>query len=108
MKYKPAVVDIEVEDKYDLSSFGFNAYIIHTPGHTYGSMSIIVDNEIALVGDAMSGLFNSICPPFALDTKLMAESWKRLLDTGCSVYLPSHGTEDSREFVSKQYEKYSL
>lgn len=109
MKYKPVISDIDVDDKYDLSSLGFNAYVIYTPGHTYGCMSIVVDDEIALVGDAMVGTSkNSVYPPFALNTKLMIESWKVLLDTGCSVFLPSHGTENSRELVLKQYEKYSV
>lgn len=108
MKYIPVTVDFEVDDYYDLSSLGFNAYIIHTPGHTEGSLSIIVDDEIAVVGDAMFGIFkNSVYPPFAANPQRMVESWKRLLDTGCSLFLPSHGTENSRELVLKQYKYYS-
>jgi len=35
----------KTEEKIDLNDFGFNAYIIHKPGHTSGSMSVVVDNE---------------------------------------------------------------
>ncbi|UTB31789.1 MAG: hypothetical protein NKF70_09735 [Methanobacterium sp. ERen5] len=50
-------------------------------------MSIIIDNKIAIVGDAMFGIFgNSIYPPFADNPKIMIESWGKLLDTGCSSF----------------------
>ncbi len=69
---------------------------------------MIVNNEIALVGDAMVGMFkNSIYPPFACDTEQMVESWGKLLETGCSLFLPAHGTENSRELVEKQYNTYA-
>ncbi|MCX7745988.1 MAG: MBL fold metallo-hydrolase [Clostridia bacterium] len=109
LKYEPVQGDIFVEDTCDLADMGFNMRIIHTPGHTMGSTSVIVDSEIALVGDTMFGVFqNSIFPPFANDQKLMIKSWKRLLDTGCRVFIPSHGTENTRELVEQQYEKYKI
>jgi glyoxylase-like metal-dependent hydrolase (beta-lactamase superfamily II) len=69
-------------------------------------MSLIVDDEIALVGDCMFGVFKgSAFPPFALDVKQMIISWGKLLNTGCHLYLPSHGTADSRELVQRDYDK---
>lgn len=107
VKYKPVDYDITVEDKYDLSRFGFNAYIIHTPGHSIGSISVIVDNEIAIVGDAMFGVFKySVFPPFAEQPENMIRSWKKLLDTGCSLFIPAHGTANSRQLLQREYEKY--
>jgi hydroxyacylglutathione hydrolase len=106
-KYEPVEVDYLVEGIFNLEEFGFNAYIMHTPGHSIGSMSIIVDNEIAVVGDAMFGVFKgTVFPPFTNDPKVMVDSWGKLLDTGCSVFLPSHGTSDIRELLEKQYNKY--
>ena len=106
-RYEPAKFDYPVADKYNLDPFGFDAYLIHTPGHSQGSMSLIVDNEIAIVGDAMFGVFKWIVnPPFADDSKMMIRSWGKLLDTGCTVFLPSHGTANGRELLEKQYNKY--
>lgn len=106
-KYKPADYDITVEDKYELSGLGFNTYIIHTPGHSIGSMSIIIDNEIAIVGDAMFGVLkSSVFPPYAEQPEVMVRSWKRLLDTGCTLFIPAHGTANSKELLEKQYKKY--
>ncbi len=108
MRYSPVEIDIVMDDRYDLNPLGINGYIIHTPGHTPGSISVIVDDEIALVGDAMFGVSrNSVFPPFALDVKAMVQSWKVLLDTNCSTFLPSHGSENSRGLLEKQYLKYS-
>jgi len=107
VKYKPANYDVLVDDKYDLSEAGFNAYIMHTPGHSEGSISIIIDNEIAVVGDAMFGVVKgSVLPFFADDTKSMVNSWKKLLETQCRQFLPSHGTVVSRELLQNQYNKY--
>jgi glyoxylase-like metal-dependent hydrolase (beta-lactamase superfamily II) len=106
MTFESCPTDLLVEDKMDMAGMGFHAYILHTPGHTPGSISLIVDDEIALVGDCMFGVFKgSAFPPFGLDTRQMIESWGKLLDTGCRIFLPSHGTADSRELVQRDYDR---
>jgi glyoxylase-like metal-dependent hydrolase (beta-lactamase superfamily II) len=107
VKYAPVNYDILVDDSYEMNDFGPNISIVHTPGHTTGSISIIIDDEIAIVGDTMFGILKgSVFPPFADEPKLMINSWKRLLDTGCKFFLPSHGTANSRELLLKQFDKY--
>jgi hydroxyacylglutathione hydrolase len=106
--FEPSEFDIAVSDNFHLAGFGFNAYTIHTPGHTSGSTSVIVDDEIAVAGDALFGVFkNSVFSPWASNTELMIKSWKILLDTNCNLYLPSHGASIKRPLLMKQYEKYS-
>ncbi len=98
--------DILVDAICDLAGFGFHAYIMPTPGHTAGSQSVIVDDEVAIVGDAMFGVFpGSVFPPYAEDAGQMVESWGKLLVTGCRLFLPAHGTADSRQLVQKDYNK---
>ena len=105
-RYAPCTPDILVDDKYDLNYMGFRAYLLHTPGHTSGSMSLIIDNEIAIVGDTMFGVFKwSVFPPYAEDQEMMLESWGKLLETGCSLFFPSHGTANSRALLLKDYNK---
>lgn len=100
--YEPCQADIQVQDRLDLSDFGLDAYLLHTPGHSSGSVSLIVEREIALVGDAMFGVFpRSIFPPFADDVSQLVSSWGTLLDTGSHLFLPGHGSPDSRELVEK-------
>lgn len=106
LNYEPCAYDFTVDKRRDLRDFGFKAYIVHTPGHTTGSMSIIVDNEIALVGDCMFGIIRtSIFPPYALNTEEMIRSWGRLLETDCSLFIPSHGSANARSLVQKDFNK---
>jgi glyoxylase-like metal-dependent hydrolase (beta-lactamase superfamily II) len=106
-RYKPCQYDILIDNTFDLNSIGFNAYILHTPGHTTGSISIIVNNEIALVGDTMFGIFKwSVFPPFANDVIQMIRSWGVLLETDCRIFIPSHGTANTRFLVQKEYDKW--
>ncbi len=101
-RYKSCRQDIIVDSVYDLKDFGINAYILHTPGHTAGSLSVIIEDEIAIVGDAMVGIFpGSAFPPFAEDPRQLIISWGKLLDTGCSLFIPSHGSANSRTLVQK-------
>lgn len=103
-QYESANPDILVDDKYQLTP---RSYLLHTPGHTEGSMSLIVDNGVALVGDALFGVFSwSIFPPFADDVPTMINSWDKLIKTGCKTYLPGHGSENSKKLLIKQYEKH--
>jgi glyoxylase-like metal-dependent hydrolase (beta-lactamase superfamily II) len=104
--FKALEPDIITNKSSDFDIIEVSSFIIHTPGHTPGSQSIIVDNEIAVVGDAMFGVFpGSVFPPFGLDSKELVRSWGKLLATKCRLYLPSHGSEDSIELVTKEYHK---
>lgn len=106
MKYEPCPVDILADDRFDLGFPGMNAHILHTPGHSRGSVSLIVDDEIAIVGDAMVGTFpGRIFPPFADDVPGLMLSWAKLLGTGCKIFLPSHGSGISRELLEREWRK---
>ncbi|MBN1999282.1 MBL fold metallo-hydrolase [candidate division KSB1 bacterium] len=105
-RYDPCKPDFIIDSVYDLKELGFNAYLIHTPGHTSGSMSLIIDDEIAIVGDTMFGVFKwSVFPPYGENIDLMIKSWGKLLETKCLEYVPSHGTANSRVLVQKDYYK---
>jgi hydroxyacylglutathione hydrolase len=105
-RYEPCTADVLADDGYELSEYGLNAYLMHTPGHTTGSMSVIIDNEIALVGDTMFGIFpGSVFPPFASDINQLFSSWKKLLTTECRLFIPSHGSANKRSLVEKDFKK---
>lgn len=108
-RFKPVQGDIVIKDMYDFTASGFNAYVMHTPGHTAGSLSLIVDNEVALVGDTLVGYFKGhSVPAFADKPDQLVDSWTRLLDTGCQVFLPAHGREISRDELQALLDKYQL
>jgi hydroxyacylglutathione hydrolase len=101
---EPCPGDILVDAVYDLSPLGLNAYVLPTPGHSPGSMSVVVDEEIAMVGDALFGVFTwSVLPPYADDMAGTVESWGSLLGTGCGLFLPGHGWAKTRAELKAGY-----
>jgi glyoxylase-like metal-dependent hydrolase (beta-lactamase superfamily II) len=107
--YTPFSADTILKESYDLTDNGLDIKLISTKGHSIGSISVIVDNEIALVGDTMFGKFKqSVFPPFADDIDQMIMSWEKLLRTNCITFLPGHGKEINRELVQKELERHRL
>lgn len=108
LSYASCPGDIPVFERYDFSP-GLNAYLLHTPGHTPGSLSLIVDDEIALAGDAMFGVFpGSVMPPYGLDRMEIARSWGKLLETGCHSFLPAHGAGRSRGQLERGLRRFAF
>ena len=60
--------DFVISDELQLSEFGYDLQVVSTPGHTSGSMTVIVDDELAFVGDTMFNIrHETVFPPFAND-----------------------------------------
>jgi hydroxyacylglutathione hydrolase len=108
-KSEPCRPDILLESVFDMKVLGFDGYILHTPGHSPGSVSIILEDELAIVGDTMFGIFRwSVFPPFADDVSQLIKSWGLLLETNCVLFLPSHGGAKTRLQLQTDYEKRRL
>ena len=106
--FKPFNPDILAGKDLDWKENGFEIKIIGTRGHSQGSVCVIVDNEIAIVGDEMLGVYrNSVFPPFADDVTGMIRGWGTLLNTACELFLPGHGKAINRELLQSEYLKYS-
>jgi hydroxyacylglutathione hydrolase len=107
-RYRAVEPDILMGRDFDLTPLGISGHILHTPGHTQGSVSVIIENEIALAGDALFGMFpGSIFPPFGQNVPQMMESWGLLAGTGCRVFLPAHGGERSLDLLRQQHCKHT-
>jgi hydroxyacylglutathione hydrolase len=105
-QYDGCPVDLAVTDRFDLARWGFNGYLLHTPGHSAGSMSVVLDGDLALVGDAMVNLpWARVFPPFADDVRQLVRSWDRLLRTGCRVFLPGHARPIDRPLLERSFER---
>lgn len=105
-KYDPCTADHIFSDTFDLNRFGINGYVLHTPGHSPGGATIIIDDSFAIAGDSIIGTVpGSPFPPFADDVDELLRSWKKLLDTGCQTFLPGHGKPISREELSLEFER---
>lgn len=87
-------------ESLDLTEFGAPARIMHTPGHTPGSISVLIDDVQVIAGDlAASGIFlGGIAlknrpkqPPFEEDPQQVAKSLAALLSLGCTRFYLGHG-----------------
>lgn len=102
-------VDIEINDKdYSLEEFGMKGKIVHTPGHSPGSLSVVLDSGEAFVGDmAMNAIPLTICPAlpvFAEDLPLVKTSWRNLISKGVTKIFPAHGDAFMMEKITDQIE----
>jgi hydroxyacylglutathione hydrolase len=82
-------------DPYSLTEFGIDGQIIHTPGHTIGSMSVILNSGEAFVGCMAHNGFpfrwKPGLPIYAQDIDSIKENWKTLIDSGTTFVYPGHG-----------------
>ena len=85
---------------YDLSKLGIEGAICHTPGHTKGSISVVLASKEALVGDLVASgiliggvlrLSRAIRPPFEDDPESVREELNRLADSGVTRFFMGHG-----------------
>lgn len=51
---EPTPADVLFEDGGRLDAFGIDAEVLHTPGHTPGSSTLVVEGRLAFVGDLVS------------------------------------------------------
>jgi hydroxyacylglutathione hydrolase len=89
-------VDVVLGDEeQSLSQYGIPGRVIHTPGHSAGSVSILLEEGEAFVGDLAMNKFplrlSPGLPIFAEDRAMLKASWQRLLDQGAKTVYPAHG-----------------
>lgn len=91
-----------MKDNYDLWEYGVDGKVIHTPGHTEGSICVVLEGKYCITGDTFFNISpNSVYPPFANDKKKLIESWKKIREQNYTNYYPGHG----REFTLKKFDK---
>ncbi len=96
VKIRPTTVDVLLGDEpFSLASYGIPGTVIHTPGHSPGSVTVLLETAEAFVGDLAMNRFPLRLTPgkpvFAEDEALLADSWRRLFDAGAKMIYPAHG-----------------
>jgi hydroxyacylglutathione hydrolase len=92
MRFPPAEPGLVVEEELDLETFGFPGKVLHTPGHTPGSMVVWMERGELLAGDTLFGVEGKLhFPPFAEDVPALLESWDQLRSLPLETIYPAHG-----------------
>lgn len=104
MRIPPTEVDVVLGDEeVSLAEYGITGKVVHTPGHSSGSVSVLLETGDAFVGDMAMNKFplrpSPGLPIFAEDWEQLMESWKRLLAQGVKTIYPSHGEPFSADII---------
>ncbi|MDO8722566.1 MAG: MBL fold metallo-hydrolase [Syntrophales bacterium] len=99
-------VDVVLGDaEFSLIEYGIPGSIIYTPGHSMGSVSVLLETGDAFVGDLAMSEFplrlSPGLPILAEDMQKVKESWKVLLDKGAKTIYPAHGKPFSAGIIRK-------
>ena len=101
-----AEADLLVKESFDLEEFGFPGKLVHTPGHTHGSMVVLMEGGELIGGDTMFGLEGKQhFPPFAEDLKALLRSWQKIRDMQPDILYPAHGRSFSFDSFMAEFER---
>ncbi len=106
LAFEPVDCEILCDKEYHLDEFAVKGRILSTPGHTSGSLSLLMDNGNAYVGDLAfnwNGL--SIYPTFAEMPAEIYSSWGLILKEGAENIFPAHGRPFSINRIKQNLEK---
>jgi glyoxylase-like metal-dependent hydrolase (beta-lactamase superfamily II) len=99
-RFKP---DLYIEDGYNLSGYGFDAKVLHIPGHSKGSIGILTASGDLFCGDL---LMNEDKPGlnFNMDDSTSANaSVEKLKSLKINTVYPGHGKPFPWEQFLKNY-----
>jgi glyoxylase-like metal-dependent hydrolase (beta-lactamase superfamily II) len=84
-------VDRELEDG-DVLNFGGGAVVVHTPGHTPGSLAVhLPEHGVLFTGDTVATVQGVTFGVFHVDRELAMESMRRMAELKPSVLCCGHG-----------------
>ena len=109
---EPCEPGLVIEGDFALEPYGVpGGVVLHTPGHTAGSMSALLPNGDVLAGDLAIGgilflggivrLGHARKPPFEDNPITVRQSLLQLLDRGASRFYVGHGGPLTKEAVRK-------
>ena len=100
-----AVDIIAGDDEISLAEYGIAGKVVYTPGHSWGSVSVLLDGGEAFVGDLAMNMFPMRLSPglpiFGDDIQVVKQSWRRLLDMGAKTVYPAHGKPFPAEILKE-------
>lgn len=107
MKYPAVEPDLILDKEQPEALASRNLTWLHTPGHTVGSVTYILDGKVAFPGDILFGMSKTDCYPwFADNPRELKHSWKKLLESDIQVFLPAHGKPVTREVLEHSFRKH--
>ncbi len=111
ISYKPAKVDVSLRGEHEVIRIGdLDFHMLHTPGHTPGSISPYVDTSDGrvLFGQDIHGPFS---PSWGSDLEQWRRSMEKLLSLGIDVLCEGHAGvykgERARRYIESYIRRYT-
>jgi len=104
-RYKAVEPDIVITDEFDLRDFGIAGQVIHTPGHTQGSLTIVSENGEMILGDLVRGTGANIhIGSFYEDKEVLVQNLEKLAAYRANKIYMSHGDLTDNETFRRSIE----
>lgn len=101
-KFKP---DLSLDDGYDLSKYGFDAGVLHLPGHSKGSIGILTDSGEFFCGDLLENTDKTATGSIIDNPNEFNASIEKLKNFKINTVYPGHGEPFPMEVFLKSYKK---
>jgi len=107
-------ITLNGDDRFDLKAYGLSGYITPTPGHTPGSVSVVMEDGQAFVSDLVAsglGLGGIIPtgvgkrPPFEEEPHVVARGLEELLSKGAQHFHLGHGFKLGRAAIERHIDE---
>lgn len=83
--------DIYVDERFDLSQYGLQAKIVLLPGHSKGSLGVLMDNGDLICGDLFENIDKVKINSIMDDVETAKASIGKLKDMRVHIIYPGHG-----------------
>lgn len=106
---EPLKVDVIVREDRSLADYGVDARVMTTPGHTFGSLSVVTPDGDCIIGDLLMRFIRRNSPDmtvYAEAPESIGPSLKKVLDSSGRYLYPSHGHRWNVTDVRKKFGEY--
>jgi hydroxyacylglutathione hydrolase len=83
--------DILLSDGQSLAEYGSDVRVLHTPGHTKGSIVLLTGDGGLFAGDTFSNTFGSHASPYIQDRRELRNSIDKIKRLAAGTVYPGHG-----------------
>lgn len=107
-KVKGFEPDILIEEKFELKDYGVNGEIIWTPGHTSGSVSVLLESGEVFIGDLLMAFLPKKTPKYPLwadDLTQTRKSIKEVINMSPKIIYAAHGGPFNPELVVDRFKE---
>ncbi|MBI5034454.1 MAG: MBL fold metallo-hydrolase [Chloroflexi bacterium] len=99
-RFKP---DLSIVDGTDLSEYGFNAHVVSIPGHSKGSIGILIANGDLFCGDLLDNTAKPALNSIMDDLATAHASLAKLESLKIKTVYPGHGNPFPMELFKQSY-----